>query len=374
MFQLEKQSGEARAGRLSTAHGVIETPVFMPVGTRATVKCVSSQDLVNLNAQIILGNAYHLYLQPGAELIERVAGGLHQFMSWERPILTDSGGFQVFSLSESNRRTEEGVLFQDHLSGDRHLITPEKSMHIQRALGSDIVMAFDECPPLPSPKETLRASMHLTVRWAKRCLEVPLKEHQHLFAIIQGGLSLDLRKECLESLLSLSGEKCHFAGFALGGLSVGEKSEEMREFCQKFVPTMPKSMPRYLMGVGTPLDILSAIKSGIDMFDCVLPTRNARNGQFFTRRGTLSIKKQRFREDPTPPDPDCHCRVCQTYSRAYIAHLYRSGEYLAGQLITYHNLHFYLRLLREARRNILEGTFDDFYSNTYKVYTSQEWI
>ncbi len=370
MFQLERQTGEARAGRLSTAHGVIETPVFMPVGTRATVKCMSSQDLQDLDAQIILGNAYHLYLQPGVELIERVAQGLHRFMSWERPILTDSGGFQIFSLNQFNRRTEEGVLFQDHLSGDRHLITPEKSMHIQKALGSDIVMAFDECPSLPAPKETLRESMHLTVRWAKRCLDVPLKEHQHLFAIVQGGLEWDLRRECLESLLSLKG---HFAGFALGGLSVGEKSEEMREFCQKFVPIMPKAMPRYLMGVGTPLDILNAIKSGIDMFDCVLPTRNARNGQFFTRRGTLSIKKQRFREDPLPPDPDCHCRTCQTYSRAYIAHLYRSGEYLAGQLITYHNLHFYLRLLKEARRNILEGTFDDFYSNTYKVYTSQEW-
>jgi queuine tRNA-ribosyltransferase len=278
-------------------------------------------------------------------------GGLHQFMSWDRPILTDSGGYQVFSLSDMNKLTEEGVTFQSHIDGTRHLITPEKSMEIQRSLGSDIVMAFDECPKLPASKETLRTSMELTYRWAKRCKSVSLKPHQHLFGIIQGGLHFDLRTESMEGLMELN-----FDGYALGGLSVGEKNEEMVEFCQKFVPTMPEAKPRYLMGVGKPLDVLNGIKAGLDMFDCVLPTRNARNGQFLTTHGPLSIKKARFLEDNLPPDPECQCQVCVRYSRSYIRHLFNVGEYLSGQLISYHNIYFYLQMVKRARAAIFKAS------------------
>jgi queuine tRNA-ribosyltransferase len=366
-FQLEATSGQARAGRIFTAHGVIETPIFMPVGTRASVKTLWQEDLERLEAQIILGNTYHLFLRPGHELIERM-GGLHKFMSWPRPILTDSGGYQVFSLSDINKLTEEGVTFQSHIDGGKHLITPEKSMQIQRSLGSDIVMAFDECPKLPADKETLRTSMQLTHRWAIRCKSVPLQEHQHLFGIIQGGLHFDLRTESMQGLMELD-----FDGYALGGLSVGEKNEEMVEFCQSFVPTMPTEKPRYLMGVGKPLDVLNGIKAGLDMFDCVLPTRNARNGQFLTKHGPLNIKKARFLEDQLPPDPECDCQVCVRYSRAYIRHLFNVGEYLAGQLISYHNIHFYLRMVENARSAIFEGKFDEYYQSFYNNYISNQW-
>lgn len=367
IFQLEAQSGEARAGRIYTEHGVIETPIFMPVGTRASVKTLWQEDLEELNAQIILGNTYHLLLRPGPELVEKM-GGLHKFMSWSRPILTDSGGYQVFSLSDINKLTEEGVTFQSHIDGQRHLITPEKSMEIQRALGSDIVMAFDECPKLPATKETLRTSMELTHRWAKRCKTVELKPHQKLFGIIQGGLHYDLRMESMHGLMELG-----FDGYALGGLSVGEKNEEMVDFCKKFVPAMPKDKPRYLMGVGKPLDVLNGIKAGLDMFDCVLPTRNARNGQFLTTHGPLNIKKARFLEDQLPPDPECSCRVCGRYSRSYIRHLFNVGEYLAGQLITFHNIHFYLEMVKGARNAILAAKFDEFYTKFYNDYSSNRW-
>ncbi len=366
-FQLENQDGEARAGRIYTEHGVIETPIFMPVGTRASVKTLWQEDLEEMNAQIILGNTYHLFLKPGHELIEKM-GGLHKFMSWTRPILTDSGGYQVFSLSDINKLTEEGVTFQSHIDGSKHLITPEKSMEIQRALGPDIVMAFDECPKLPATKDTLRKSMELTHRWAERCKTVELKGHQKLFGIIQGGLHEDLREESMEGLKSLD-----FDGYALGGLSVGEKNEEMVSFCRSFVPKMPKEKPRYLMGVGKPLDILNGIKAGLDMFDCVLPTRNARNGQFLTAQGPLNIKKARFLEDGLPPDPECSCRVCSRYTRSYIRHLFNVGEYLAGQLISYHNVHFYLRMVEDARNAILRGKFDDFYATFYNKYSSNFW-
>ena len=367
-FTLQAKAGEARAGTLETGHGAVETPTFMPVGTRASVKCVSSEDLKELGAQIILGNTYHLYLRPGEELIERIAGGLHRFMSWPHPILTDSGGYQIYSLANTCKLSEKGALFQSHLDGSSHLITPEKSMEIQKKLGSDIVMAFDECPSLPNSKEALRESMNLTIKWALRCRKVPLREYQLLFGIVQGGLHLDLRVECLQRL-----EELNFAGLAIGGLSVGEKNEEMVEFCRDFIPLMPAHKPRYLMGVGSPLDILTAIKNGVDMFDCVLPTRNARNGQVFTRHGPFNIKKERFKEDLRPLDPHCQCRVCKNYSRAYLNHLHRTGEYLAGQLITYHNLFFYLHLTRKARQAILQGAFDEFYSSVYKSYSSCEW-
>lgn len=368
LFKLEAKSKNARAGTITTAHGEIKTPIFMPVGTRASVKGMTQEDLETMNAQIILGNTYHLYLKPGHELIEKM-GGLHKFMTWEKPILTDSGGFQVFSLSSLNKITEEGVTFQSHIDGSRHLLSPEKSMEIQKALGSDIVMIFDECPKLPATKETLRTSMELTLRWAKRCRDYKLQDHQNLFAIIQGGLHIDLRTECMERMIEMD-----FPGFALGGLSVGEKNEEMVEFCHNFVPTMPENKPRYLMGVGKPLDILNGIRAGLDMFDCVLPTRNARNGQFLTTHGPLNIKKQRFIEDPLPPDPNCDCKVCTRYSRSYIRHLYNVGEYLAGQLITYHNLHFYLRMTEKARDAILKDQFDDYYQEFYKNYTSNMWV
>lgn len=362
------KSKKARAGVIKTDHGEIKTPIFMPVGTRASVKTMWQEDLEEMNAQIILGNTYHLYLRPGHELVEKVGGGLHGFMKWDRPILTDSGGYQVFSLSSMNKVTEEGVTFQSHLDGSKHLISPEKSMEIQKALGSDIVMNFDECPALPATKERLRESMELTLRWAKRCREYPLKPHQNLFGIIQGGLHRDLRTECMERLKEMD-----FEGYALGGLSVGEKNEEMVDFLNDFVHTMPEDKPRYLMGVGKPLDILNGIRAGIDMFDCVLPTRNARNGQFLTRGGALNIKKERFKEDLLPPDPTCDCKVCKKYSRSYIRHLYTVGEYTAGNMITYHNLYFFIKMTQDAREAIIADKFDEFYQEFYNSYTSNMW-
>lgn len=366
-FTLQATSKKARAGLIKTAHGDIETPIFMPVGTRASVKALWQEDLEKLAAQIILGNTYHLYLRPGHELIERL-GGLHQFMSWKGPILTDSGGFQVFSLSKLNKVTEEGVVFQSHLDGSTHLLSPEKSMEIQRALGSDIVMCFDECPALPATREKLKTSLELTHRWAQRSKNFTLKPHQHLFGIVQGGLELDLRKQSLEGLKEIG-----FSGYALGGLSVGEKNDEMVSFCHEFAPQMPELAPRYLMGVGKPMDIMNAIAAGLDMFDCVLPTRNARNGQFLTTHGPLNIKKARFTEDPLPPDIECECQVCKRYSRSYIRHLFNVGEYLAGQLITFHNIYFYLKMVKEARRSIFADSFDDYYRSFYNSYTSKKW-
>lgn len=366
-FKLEGTSGKARAGTIKTAHGEIKTPIFMPVGTRASVKTMWQSDLMDMDANIILGNTYHLYLRPGHELIDKM-GGLHKFMSWDRPILTDSGGYQVFSLSDINKLSEEGVRFQSHIDGSYHMISPEKSMEIQKALGSDIVMAFDECPELPASKERLRESMELTLRWAKRCKDYKLQDHQHLFGIIQGGLHLDLRQECMERLQELD-----FPGYALGGLSVGEKNDEMMEFLHNFSHKMPEEKPRYLMGVGKPLDVLEGIASGIDMFDCVLPTRNARNGQFLTSRGPINIRKNKFKDDPLPPDLNCDCKVCRTYSRAYIRHLYTVGEYLAGQLVTYHNLYFYLQLSKDARAAILDDKFDQFYHTFKNNYLSNEY-
>lgn len=367
IYKLQAKSGQARAGEVHTSHGIIKTPMFMPVGTRGTVKSLWQEDLEELDADIILGNTYHLFLRPGHELIEKM-GGLHKWMTWDRPILTDSGGFQVFSLSDRNKVSEEGVRFHSHIDGTYHMLSPEKSMEIQKALGSDIVMIFDECPKLPATKETLRESMELTLRWAKRCKDYELQEHQHLFSIIQGGLHQDLRQECMWRLMEMD-----FPGYAIGGLSVGEKNEEMVSFLNDFTPKMPDQKPRYLMGVGKPIDVLNGIRAGIDMFDCVLPTRNARNGQFLTKHGPLNVKKARFLEDQLPPDPHCDCKVCKRYSRSYIRHLHNVGEYLAGQLISFHNLHFYLTMVREAREAIIADKFDDYYKEFYKNYTSEMW-
>ncbi|MBI2520209.1 MAG: tRNA guanosine(34) transglycosylase Tgt [Bdellovibrio sp.] len=362
-FKLEGQDGKARAGEIATAHGNIQTPVFMPVGTRATVKTLTQQQLLELDPAIILGNTYHLYLRPGHELIERVGDGLHGFMAWPRAILTDSGGFQIFSLSELNKINDEGVKFQSHIDGSFHMITPERSMEIQRALGSDIVMAFDQCPPLPSTPEALKTAVERTLLWANRCCEIKLRPYQALFGIIQGGLDLNLRHHCMQALLKLP-----FAGFALGGLSVGEKNQEMVDFLDNFVEHMPKDRPRYLMGVGTPLDIIQGVRAGLDMFDCVLPTRNARNGQAITHAGPLSIKRGEYKEDKRPLDPMCRCQVCGTHSRSYIRHLYMVNEYTAGTLLTYHNIHFYLQMMREIRSSIMEKRFDDYCQEFYKSY------
>ena len=366
-YTLENQCGNARAGVIKTAHGDIQTPIFMPVGTRGAIKTLDTSHIESMGAQIILGNTYHLYLRPGHELIEKVAGGLHEFMDWKGPILTDSGGFQVFSLSDLNKVTEEGVRFQSHIDGSYHMFTPEKSMEIQKALGSDIVMVFDECPALPATKEELHKSMELTLRWAKRCKDYELKSHQNLFGIVQGGLHLDLRTECMERL-----EELDFPGLALGGLSVGEKNEEMVNFLNEFTPTMPSQKPRYLMGVGKPLDILNGIRAGIDMFDCVLPSRNARNGQVFTFDGPMNLKNERYKEDPKPIDAELNCSYTKRYSRAYLRHLLNVGEYTAGLIMTYHNLSFFLELTRRARKAILEGKFDEFYDSFYKRYTANQ--
>ncbi len=367
-FKIKNIDSKARYGVIKTVHGDIETPVFMPVGTRGSVKTMTQDDLEKVGASIILGNTYHLYLRPGHKLIESL-GGLHKFISWDHPILTDSGGFQVFSLSKLNKIEDQGVKFQSHIDGSYHFIGPNESMEIQKALGSDIVMAFDECPKLPSSKEELRVSMELTLKWEEVCSSYKLQDHQALFGIIQGGLDYNLRSECMERLIEMGG----FKGMALGGLSVGEKNDEMVEFLNSFVFKMPEDIPRYLMGVGTPLDILNGVAAGIDMFDCVLPTRNARNGQLITSKGPLNIKKARFLEDTLPPDPTCSCAVCRRYTRAYIRHLYTVGEYLAGQLITYHNLYFYLNMMDSVRKMIVKGKFDEFYLKFYKSYTTNEW-
>lgn len=362
-FKCEATDGHARAGSFETARGTVKTPVFMPVGTKGAVKMMRPEQLEKIGAQIILGNTYHLYLRPGHEYIEEKFESIHQFMHWKKPILTDSGGFQVFSLSGINKITDDGVEFRSHLDGSKHFFSPEHSMQIQKSLGSDIVMAFDECPPLPNSKENIEKAIQRTFDWARRCREFQLKEHQYLFGIVQGGTDLELRKKSLEQLKTLD-----FSAYAIGGLSVGEKNDEMRELLESFTHTMPEDRPRYLMGIGKPLDILHAIKTGVDMFDCVLPTRNARNGQALTHQGPVNIKKAEYRNDMGPLDKDCSCSTCTTYEKAYIHHLYRANEPLAGMLITEHNLAFYISMVSKAREAILAGEFDDFYQHFYNCY------
>ena len=365
MFTLIKTHKEARAGLIHTAHGEIPTPVFAPIGTCGAVKSLEQEALESLDVNLLLANTWHLYLRPGHELIEQSFGGLHGFMSWSRPLLTDSGGFQVYSLKGLlDKVSEDGVVLKSHWDGSSHHLTPEKSMEIQRALGADIVMAFDYCTGWPGDKSKFACDMELSLAWAERSRRVALRDYQNFFAIVQGGLYLDLRVECLERLKELNPE-----GFALGGLSVGEKDEQMEELCRSFVPRLPKNKPRYLMGVGTPLNILTAIKAGVDIFDCVIPTRNGRNGQVFTRNGPFNIKKECFKEDTNPLEEGCHCSVCRRYSRSYLRHLFKGGESLSGRLITMHNIHFYLRLMEKVRKTIQDGTFDDFYCRFYNQYT-----
>jgi queuine tRNA-ribosyltransferase len=351
----KKDSGcGARLGTLVTPHGTIETPIFMPVGTQATVKAMTSEELVEVGAQIILANTYHLYLRPGHELLARL-GGLHRFMNWNRPILTDSGGFQVFSLGELRKITEEGVKFQSHLDGSYHLLTPERAIAIQEALGADIIMCFDECTPYPADYAYVRRSMEMTSRWARRCKDAHRREDQALFGIVQGGMHLDLRQRSIDDLREIG-----FDGYALGGLSVGEEKPLMYEMFAGCAPLLPEDRPRYTMGVGAPEDLIEGIRAGIDMFDCVMPTRNARNGMLFTSRGRINIKRAEYAEDQQPIDPACDCYVCRNYSRAYLRHLFRTGEILSSRLNSWHNLYYYLKLMADARRAIAEDRFELF--------------
>ncbi len=343
-----------RLGRIETAHGAIDTPAFMPVGTQATVKAVLPSMLKELGAQIVLSNTYHLFLRPGHERIKKL-GGLHKFMNWDGPILTDSGGFQIFSLADLRSKiTEDGVEFQSHLDGgDRHFLTPELAIEIQEALGSDIMMVLDECLPFPATEKQARESMELSLRWADRCLAARTSENA-LFGIVQGGMFPELRREYIEKL---SGS---FDGYSIGGLSVGEPVPMMYEIAQICTAALPEDKPRYLMGVGTPEDLLECIDRGIDMFDCVLPTRNARNGHLFTAKGDFNIRNAEFADDPRPVDENCSCETCKNYSRAYLRHLALSREILSSVLNTIHNLHFYLNLVERARLSIRQGNFSEF--------------
>lgn len=353
-FELLAQVGEARRGRLHTHHGVIETPIFMPVGTKATVKGMTPEELVSSGAQVILGNTYHLHLRPGEDVIDEM-GGLHRFMNWKKPILTDSGGFQVFSLSQLRKLTEEGVEFRSHLDGAKHFISPEKSMQIQMKLQADIIMAFDECPPYPAEEKFIRESMELTYRWLARSKEAMTRKESLLFGIVQGGLDLKLRLESLDMITSVE-----LPGYALGGLSVGEPMPLMYELVRETAPKMPQKKPRYLMGVGTPIDLLMAVDAGIDMFDCVLPTRVARNGTLYTWQGKMSIRREQYKRDPNPLDANCDCYTCKNYSRSYLRHLFNAGEILSARLNTIHNLHFYLTLMERVRKSIQDGTWNSF--------------
>ncbi|WP_375262000.1 tRNA guanosine(34) transglycosylase Tgt [Palleronia sp.] len=351
-FTLHATDGAARTGRIDTPRGEIRTPAFMPVGTAATVKAMMPESVRETGADILLGNTYHLMLRPGAERIARL-GGLHRFMNWDRPILTDSGGFQVMSLAELRKLDEDGVTFRSHIDGSKHRLSPETSMEIQRLLGSDIVMAFDECPALPADRDRIASSMRLSMRWAARSRAAFGDRPGHaLFGIQQGGLERDLRQESAEALREIG-----FEGYAIGGLAVGEGQEAMFD-CLDYAPGMlPEDKPRYLMGVGKPDDIVGAVKRGVDMMDCVLPSRSGRTGQAWTRRGQVNIKNARHADDPRPLDEHCTCPACRSYSRAYLHHVFRAGEMISGMLLTWHNLHYFQEIMAEMRAAISEGRF-----------------
>jgi queuine tRNA-ribosyltransferase len=360
-FKLLNTDGKARRGQLTVNHGVIETPIFMPVGTYGSVKAMSPLELKEIDAQIILGNTFHLWLRPGNDIIAKF-GGLHEFMGWDKPILTDSGGFQVFSLGEMRKITEEGVHFSSPINGDKLFLSPEVSMQIQRVLNSDIVMQFDECTPYeidgrPATADEAAKSMRMSLRWAKRSIDEFNREENPnaLFGIVQGGMFEHLRDESLAGL-----EEINFHGVAIGGLSVGEPKEDMLRVLEHVGPRLPANKPHYLMGVGTPEDLVQGVANGIDMFDCVMPTRNARNGWLFTRFGDIKIKNARYKDDKQPLDASCGCYACRNFSRAYLHHLHRTGEILGARLNTIHNLHYYLDLMREMREAISEGRFQLF--------------
>ncbi|MEA2575755.1 MAG: queuine tRNA-ribosyltransferase [Chloroflexia bacterium] len=351
---LDTPVGVARAGTLNTPHGEIHTPVFMPVGTQATVKSVSPDELKDLKAQIILSNTYHLYLRPGATLVAEF-GGLHKFMGWDRPVLTDSGGFQVFSLSHNNKIDDDGVTFKSHLDGSTHRFTPEMVMRVEEQLGADIIMVLDECTPYPSSHDYNRKALHRTHSWAERCLSAQSRDDQALFGIVQGSTYLDLRKESARTLSELD-----FPGYAVGGLSVGEPKEEMHAMLEETVPLLPPNKPRYLMGVGSPEDLVECVARGIDMFDCVLPTRVARNGALLTKDGRLPIKSPRYAHLQQPIEPDCDCYTCRNFTLGYLHHLFRAKELLAYRLNSIHNLRFLTRMAEDMRAAILAGTFNQY--------------
>ncbi len=382
-FTLTHTDGAARRGRLTTAHGIVETPVFMPVGTQGAVKAMTARDLVDVGASIVLGNTYHLHLRPGDELIGR-RGGLHRFAGWDRPILTDSGGYQVFSLAHRRKLNESGVEFRSHIDGSLRLLTPESTVDIQLNLGSDIAMVLDECPALPASRDLIEESLQLTARWAGRARQhflarrssaeqgqadgaVALRQAQ--FGIVQGGTEPDLRARSVELTRAIG-----FEGYAIGGLSVGETNDTMYKVIEATAPLLPADQPRYLMGVGTPMDLVEAVARGIDMFDCVMPTRNARNGQLFTRRGPLNIKNARHAEDDGPVDEACGCYTCRHFSRAYLRHLFIAGEMTGGILNTLHNVFFYLDTMGRVREAIAFGTFEKFRQEFRRTFMSSPLI
>ncbi len=358
----QSADGRARAGVLHTPHGSVPTPVFMPVGTQASVKTVSPDELKALGAGIILGNTYHLYLRPGHDLIQR-AGGLHQFMSWDGAILTDSGGYQVFSLGSLRKITERGVEFRSHIDGSRHLFTPERVMEIQMAIGADIAMCFDECAPYPCDRDYAAKSAAMTARWAERCLAAHNGSKQALFGIVQGSVYADLRRKSAADMVSLG-----FPGFGIGGLSVGEPKDVMYAMLDETVPCLPEDKPRYLMGVGSPDALLEGVARGVDMFDCVLPTRIARNGTVFTREGRIIVRDAAYAEDFRPLDPGCDCFTCQSFTRAYIRHLLKAGEVLGIRLTSIHNLRHLVRMMEEIRESIIDGSFDEYRKETWRVW------
>jgi len=353
-FQLQCNDNLARRGTLTLAHGVVETPAFMPVGTYGAVKTMSPAALHEIHAQIVLGNTFHLWLRPGLEVIE-AHGGLHQFMGWHKPILTDSGGFQVFSLGKLRKITEQGVKFKSPVNGDNCFLTPEICMQIQRSLNSDVVMIFDECTPYPADELTARESMELSLRWAERSKQAHADNPNALFGIVQGGMHENLRDQSLAGLQTIG-----FDGYAVGGLSVGEPKDDMQRILKHTAAQLPTDKPRYLMGVGTPADIIHAVAQGVDMFDCVLPTRNARNGWLYTRNGIIKLRNSRYRLDTTPPDKQCNCYTCRHFTCAYLHHLQRTNEILGAQLNTIHNLHYYQQLMTEIRAAIETGQFEKY--------------
>ena len=354
---------KARRGRVTTPHGVIETPVFMPVGTAATVKAMRPEEIKEMGAEIILSNTYHLYLRPGHEVV-KAAGGLHKFMNWDRPILTDSGGFQVFSLGAMRKIREEGVEFRSHIDGSKHMLSPEKSMEVQNALGSDIIMAFDECAPYPADRKYVKDSLERTTRWLKRCKEyLKNTEMQSLFGIMQGGMYKDLRRESAEQIVDLD-----LPGYAIGGLSVGEPKEIMYDIMDDCVDYLPKDKPRYLMGVGSPDCLFEGVERGIDMFDCVLPTRIARHGMAMTSQGRVNIKNAKYERDFSPLDPECDCYTCRNYSKAYLRHLFKADEILSSMLMTTHNLHFLVNTMKNIRKSIEEDRFLEYKKEFYDCY------
>lgn len=353
MFELITQDGLARSGRLTLAHGVVETPIFMPVGTVGTVKAMVPDDLHSMGAEIILGNTYHLFLRPGLEVI-RHFGGLHKFINWNKPILTDSGGFQIFSLGKLNQLTEEGAHFQSHLDGTRITLTPELAVEIQETLGADIHMVLDECTPYPATWEVAKSSMERSLRWARRCRENRSRMELFQFGIVQGSIYEDLRQQSAQGLMDIG-----FDGYSIGGLSVGEPKHHMRAMTEVCTKVLPQDKPRYLMGVGTPLDLIESIALGVDMFDCVMPTRNGRNGTLFTSRGKVNIKNQKYRLDEGPLDPSCGCYTCRNFSLGYLRHLFNAKELTALRLLSLHNLTYYLDLIRSIRGAIRGGTFTE---------------